>query len=580
MSVEKLFFDLVELGLEEYEENEFVFNTIAEVQEIFHNSENCTCYRRSNTKNFHPCFEIIGFKPFFECLIHLKGLDKKEKDLFIKTQLMIGNLSSNKDDQKVYYKYQFNGLIKICQSIFMKLCGIGKRTLENLQDHYKQYGLDERIHGNTGRAPSLESKIKITNEIATSVKNFLNNYALDCGLPSPMRSRKDSDVFIYLPTDATYTSVYEEYKRHYIKEIDNNVISRVSFCRLWKQLMPHFKFQPLATDMCDTCTDFKAQLKSKANENNYEEIQGKYTEHQQLAKIERDLYTKNIMKSINFNNVANILYDWAQNVSIPHLPQQPGAMYFKSGYNVNIFGVCRTDGGENIQLNYLVGDDEFPQGVSKGSNTTLNLVYHALNKLARVGKEKLQITCDNCGAQNKNNLSLWFWSWLIMKGWYKEICVNFMIPGHTKFLCDGYFGNIKQKYKYAKINTIENIEDIVNNSAKANHALLFKKEPDWCWYDFKSYLEGNFQALPQIMKYHHFRFNNASENIGKVYVSEKAGGEEICFQLLKNNSNFEPNRQIGILPLEPLSKEKKEYLYKKVRVHVEDPYKDVHFSKP
>ena len=54
-----------------------------------------------------------------------------------------------------------------------------------------------------------------------------------------------------------------------------------------------------------------------------------------------------------------------------------------------------------------------------------------------------------------------------------------MIPGHTKFLCDGYFGNIKQKYKYAKINTIENIEDIVNNSAKANHALLFKKEPDW-----------------------------------------------------------------------------------------------------
>jgi hypothetical protein len=29
---------LVELGLEEYEENEFVFNTITEVQEIFFNS--------------------------------------------------------------------------------------------------------------------------------------------------------------------------------------------------------------------------------------------------------------------------------------------------------------------------------------------------------------------------------------------------------------------------------------------------------------------------------------------------------------------------------------------------------------
>ena len=49
MSVEKLFFDLVELGLEEYEENEFVFNTIAEVQEIFSNPEDCT---HSKNKNF------------------------------------------------------------------------------------------------------------------------------------------------------------------------------------------------------------------------------------------------------------------------------------------------------------------------------------------------------------------------------------------------------------------------------------------------------------------------------------------------------------------------------------------------
>jgi hypothetical protein len=301
----RVYFDLVELGLEEYGENDFVFDTIAEAQKIFSSSENCTCYRRSNTKNFHPCFEIIGFKPFFERLIHLKGLDKKEKDLFIKTQLMIGDLSDNKDNnsevQKIRYKYAFNGSIKICQSIFMELCGIKKQILENLQDHYKKYGLDERIHRNTGRASSLECRVKITNEISISVKNFLNNYALNFGLPSPMRSRKDSDVFIYLPTETTYTSVYEEYKKYYIEEIDNNVISRVSFCRLWKQLMPHFKFQPLATDMCDTCTDFKAQLKSKANENNCEEIQRRYTDHQQLAKLERDHYTKNIMKSVNFN---------------------------------------------------------------------------------------------------------------------------------------------------------------------------------------------------------------------------------------------------------------------------------------
>ena len=72
-----------------------------------------------------------------------------------------------------------------------------------------------------------------------------------------------------------------------------------------------------------------------------------------------------------------------------------------------------------------------------------------------------------------------------------------MIPGHTKFLCDGYFGNIKQKYKYAKINTIE---DIVKQTMH---------------YYLKKNLIGVgmiFNLFLKIFKhylYHHFRFNNA-----------------------------------------------------------------------
>ena len=47
----------------------------------------------------------------------------------------------------------------------------------------------------------------------------------------------------------------------------------------------------------------------------------------------------------------------------------------------------------------------------------------------------------------------------------------------------------------------------------------------WKWYDFSLLFNDNFRKLPNIKKYHHFRFS--SKDIGKVYVSEKSGSLEI-----------------------------------------------------
>ena len=175
-----IFFDLIE-------DNELVFNTVAEIKVFFSSSANCTCLRPRKLKNFCPCFEKIGFRHFFKCLINLKALDKKEMDLFIKTQLMIGDLSGRSNDgnstKKITrYCYNFNGSIKICQTVFMKLCGIKKEVFDNIKDHYKKFGLDECIHGNTGHRPEWNSKVTITEEISISVKNFLENYGYNAKL--------------------------------------------------------------------------------------------------------------------------------------------------------------------------------------------------------------------------------------------------------------------------------------------------------------------------------------------------------------------------------------------------------------
>ena len=170
----------------------------------------------------------------------------------------------------------------------------------------------------------------------------------------------------------------------------------------------------------------------------------------------------------------------------------------------------------------------------------------------RIGKKYLKITCDNCAGQNKNNLSLWFWAWLVMLGWYKDIIVNFMIPDYTKFVCDAFFRHIKKVYRDTRINTINDIERVVNCSSKGNEAVCYRNAQ--IWYNFEGFFKNYFISLSNIKKYHHFHFS--SDKIGKVYVSKESEGEETSFLLLRNNS-FNKNGQIGIIPISSLTKARK-----------------------
>ena len=81
-------YNFIELGLEEYEENEMVLDVVHDLVTFFSDTANCTCRRSPNKRDIRTCFEKVGFKHFFERYMELKGLEKDMKDLCIKTQLM------------------------------------------------------------------------------------------------------------------------------------------------------------------------------------------------------------------------------------------------------------------------------------------------------------------------------------------------------------------------------------------------------------------------------------------------------------------------------------------------------------
>src|SRR6266498_1638118 len=74
-----------------------------------------------------------------------------------------------------------------------------------------------------------------------------------------------------------------------------------------------------------------------------------------------------------------------------------------------------------------------------------------------------------------------------MMGLFENITINFMLPGHTKFICDSFFGKIKKIFRNQIVNTIDDIEQIINNSAKSHIGLKYNDGIRWNWYDFEKF---------------------------------------------------------------------------------------------
>src|SRR6266542_5063765 len=165
-----------------------------------------------------------------------------------------------------------------------------------------------------------------------------------------------------------------------------------------------------------------------------------------------------------------------------------------------------------------------------------------------------------------------------MMGLFENITINFILTENTKFICDLYFGKIKKTFRDQIVNTIDDIEKIINNSTKSNIGLKYNDRLGWEWYDFENFLLQNFKNCPHLKSYYHFRFSNLSEDLGKVYCSKKSDRNEICYTLLSNDK-FNAYKSLNTLEVTPLSIERQKYLYTKIRQYVDEPYKDIYCLK-
>ena len=133
-------------------------------------------------------------------------------------------------------------------------------------------------------------------------------------------------------------------------------------------------------------------------------------------------------------------FDYAQQVHYPSDPMQPGPMYL-CPRKCGLFGV--TCEGMPQQVTYLIDET---MTISKGANSVINYIDHFLANYG-LGETTVQLYCDNCSGQNKNNYLMWYLAWRTLHQLQTSVSVNFLITGHTKFGPDWCFGLIKHRYR-------------------------------------------------------------------------------------------------------------------------------------
>ena len=207
---------------------------------------------------------------------------------------------------------------------------------------------------------------------------------------------------------------------------------------------------PPANDLCQICQDNSTLILKAANlsEDEKKLRLSKAQQHLECAKMQRTYYRKQvkasklILKEIqNGHRVSQTVqvslsysFDHTQQIHYPSIPQQPGPLHFKTPRKCGIFGVCAE--GSNTQLNYLIDE---AQSCGKGANRIVSMVHHCLQNFT-FGEDDIWLHADNCVEQNKNNTMTSYLAWRVMVGLNKSCELCFMLPGHTKFSPDRFFG--------------------------------------------------------------------------------------------------------------------------------------------
>ena len=336
----------------------------------------------------------------------------------------------------------------------------------------------------------------------------------------------------------------------------HRTVAQSTFRSLWLQLLPHIVFSRPMTDLCWTC---QRNYRIISSSSNLPEVVKsaklrKQQEHLAIVQEERSVYQVQEERSVYQSMVQNCRksctavsslqtsapcsssvsshysFDFAQQVHLPYHPLQPEPVYFLCPRKVGIFGICCE--GLPQQVNFLNDEAHL---VSKGSSAIISYLHYFFEHYG-LGECEVDLHCDNCSGQNKNNFVLAYLMWRTLRGLHHRVSLHFLIAGHTKFAPDWCFGLLKKAFRRTRVSNLQELSSCIQSSTNKSVSIAQLVGSDngpaeAPVYDWQSFLGPLFKAVLHIKDQHHFAF--LSSKPGIVMYRQLYKSEEQSFCMLK-----------------------------------------------
>ncbi len=135
-------------------------------------------------------------------------------------------------------------------------------------------------------------------------------------------------------------------------------------------------------------------------------------------------------------------------------------------------------------------------------------------------KKRIEIWCDNCSGQNKNQMLVMAMIYLVLHGPYHEILMNFLVSGHSYMPCDADFGQIEKRKKVTKCMVPSEVKEMIEQARLSSpFRIMEMKKNDFRDFRFAAEKYLNTTKL-QISRLSQIRVTKQSALTGILYTKD------------------------------------------------------------
>lgn len=407
-----------------------------------------------------------------------------------------------------YYISGSTGNYEICKRCFLNVYGITKSRIRRICNCLMNGEAPKDKRG------SSRSANTVPDEIFENVKAHIASFPV-------CRSRDRNKDYYFLNPQLNVKKMRELYNQCYPDKT-------VSYWYYLKVFNEEFSlcFKPPQVDDCCLCEELSQKIQSKdlSDEDKKLYIAQKLVHLHRANKFYKKLQEIQALSQTE-DDVLGISFDFMQNLHLPCIPFQ--STIFLRQLIVNVFSINNFK--TNVVKFYIY--DEYIGG--KGPNNVSSLLWDYIkNDVPRTVK-KLNIFCDNCPPQSKNNPVLTFLMSLVQSR-FESVQIYFPMRGHSYLPNNRSFANVKRYLRQhgERVYTVREYGTLIAHAFLQKYEVMFVKISDfydikkwWCLHynknvsseetkDKKKNERENFL----ISKYFHFDVN--CKDHGKIRARE------------------------------------------------------------